>query len=135
MNQPRRGDVVFVDFPDKGTVPKEEFDDPHRAIVMQDDSQNKKVNSTIVVPISSRDSKNPDTLTEVLLYPETDPVEHESLAQLRKVSTVSVPGRITNKEEWKAGRASTSVMQDIELKVAYILSLPVDPDDDRYSSD
>lgn len=114
----------MVTFPQPDEIPDEEFENPHPAVVLQNDNDNHQRETTIVVPLTS--GSNPDPLDEVLLTPSEDGVQNDSLAQLHMITAVSVPGRIFDgggsPSAWKLGEASPKVMNEIENKLSLILS-------------
>jgi mRNA interferase MazF len=122
---PNRGDVVLVNFPEPDDVDPGEFEKPHPAVVVQNNSDNRQKKSTIVVPVTS--GTDPDPLTEVLLTPENDGVENRSIAILNQITTVSISGKIKDQGSdsgtWKMGEVHPDTMRDIENKLAYVLNL------------
>jgi len=122
-----RGDVVRVTFPPADETPDAEFEDPHPAVVLQNDSENSSIDSTVVIPVTSRNDQTPHQLLEVLLTPERDGVENESIAKLTQITTVSIPGRIMDEGEdeaaWKMGEVSPETMEDLSNKLCYLLRL------------
>lgn len=118
-----RGDLVLVTFPDPDEAPEGTFENPHPAVVLQNNSDNAKLDSTIVIPVTSGDDAHP--LCEVQLTPSRDDVENESIAVLNQITTVSIPDQIKDvdgdESAWKMGSISSKSMKDIEMKLEYVL--------------
>lgn len=123
MTSVSRGDIVWVTF-DEDT-PDAEFDDPHMAVVIQNNDRNEKLDSTVVIPISSRSLS--DFLTEVELSSEIEGLTSDSIAILTQISTVSVPDRIFDEGDdesiWKAGEIPRDKITEIEHKLTYLLGV------------
>ena len=90
MSSVERGDIVWVTFPDPEEVPEEEFENPHPAVVIQNDSRNHEYDTTIVAPLTtSQDSTQ--CLADVSVSSATEDVEKDSIAKLGMLTVVSVP--------------------------------------------
>jgi mRNA-degrading endonuclease toxin of MazEF toxin-antitoxin module len=122
---PHRGDVVRVSFPEPSDIPDAEFEDPHPAVVIQNNSDNNQKDSTVVIPCT--DGSDPDPLREVPLHPEKDGVEKMTKAVVNQITTVSIPGRIKDYSDdpdvWKMGEVSQDKMTEIEQKLDFVLGL------------
>lgn len=125
MTVPSKGDVVWVDFPETDDVPDEEMDDPHMAVVFQNQSLNHDKRSTIVVPITSGEPT--DRTCEVSIPSHNEPVDHQSKAVVTKMTCVSIPERIHSYSEdeasWKEGELSIKRMNEIETRIGYVLGV------------
>lgn len=125
MTAPSRRDIVWVTFPDSGCTPPQEMDNPHMAVVMQNDGLNKREESTIVIPITTGTSN--DQLKEVDIPSYNEPVENDSKAVLTKMTVVSIPERIhdegTDPSGWKEGKLSEKKMNEIENKLGWLLGV------------
>lgn len=125
MTDPSRGDIVWVTFPDDDDIPDEEFDNPHMAVVLQNDGQNSRRDSTIVVPISSGAAT--ENLTEVDIPSYDEDVDEDSHAVLTQITTVSIPNRIKDEDEdpsaWKQGELSDERLSEIENYLASLLRI------------
>lgn len=126
MTSVSRGDIVYVNFPDD--PPDAEFDDPHPAVVLQSDSENEQLDSTVVIPVTS--GSDPHPLREVYLPAQSQGVENDSIAVLTQLTTVSVPDRIMDESEdedvWKMGEVTPDKMEEIEEKLLYVLNFSMD---------
>ena len=126
MSSVERGDIVWVTFPDPEEVPEEEFENPHPAVVIQNDSRNHEYDTTIVAPLTtSQDSTQ--CLADVSVSSATEDVEKDSIAKLGMLTVVSVPSRIMEEgedpETWKMGELSASKMSEIETRLDLVLGL------------
>lgn len=125
MTTVHRRDIVWVTFPDSDEIPPEEMDNPHMAVVLQTDDMNNKLNSTVVVPISSGGVR--DSLREVFIPSHSEDVDENSVAVLSQITTVSVPGRIFDESEdeaaWKQGELSREKMNEIEDRLGYLFGV------------
>ena len=125
MTTPSRGDIVWVTFPDSEEIHPEEMNNPHMAVVMQNDGLNRREGSTIVIPITSGTSN--DRLKEVDIPSYSEPVDHDSKAVLSKMTVVSIEGRIFDEcedpEAWKQGELSPEIMNEIENKLGWLLGV------------
>jgi mRNA-degrading endonuclease toxin of MazEF toxin-antitoxin module len=125
MTTPSRGDIVWVTFPDDDDIPDEEMDNPHMAVVLQNDGQNERRDSTIVVPISSGAAT--ERLTEVDIPAYNEDVDVDSHAVLTQITTVSIPGRIKDQHDepssWKQGELSDDKMAEIESYLSSLLRI------------
>lgn len=126
MSSVERGDIVWVTFPDPEEVPDEEFENPHPAVVIQNNSRNHEYDTTIVAPLTtSQDSTK--CLADVSVSSATEDVEKDSIAKLGMLTVVSVPGRIMeeseNPETWKMGELSAGKMNEIENRLNLVLGL------------
>ncbi|RKD95650.1 type II toxin-antitoxin system PemK/MazF family toxin [Halopiger aswanensis] len=126
MSSVSRGDVVWVTFPDPDDIPDEEFENPHPAVVVQNDTRNQRYDTTIVAPLTtSQDS--PEEFADVAVPSTSEGVEEDSIAKLGMLSTVSVPGRIMDQSEnsdvWKMGELSASKMNEIEARLEVLLGI------------
>jgi len=121
-----RGDIVWVTFPDSEDVPDEEFDNPHPAIVIQNDTKNNRLDSTLVIPLTTSQSE-PESLSDVKLSAASEDVKEDSVAKLEGITMVSVPKRImeesTAPEVWKMGEVSASKLNEIESRLELVLGL------------
>jgi len=126
MPSVERGDIVWVTFPDPNDVPDEEFENPHPAIVIQNNSRNHEYDTTIVAPLTTAQNRS-QALADVRVSSASEDVEEDSIAKLGMLTTVSVPGRIMdesdNPEVWKMGELSASKMDDIEKRLDLVLGL------------
>lgn len=126
MTSVSRGDIVWVTFPDDDDLPDEEFDNPHPAVVIQNDTENHHLDSTVVVPITTSKTTATEQF-EVELRAPSDGVEDDGVATLDMISSVSVPGRIMEVSEdpevWKMGEISVSKLNEIENRLEVLLSL------------
>lgn len=104
----------------------EEFDDPHPAIVIQNDSENESLDSTIVIPTTTS-TTGATGFTDIELSTDTEDVEEDCVAKPEMIASVSVPGRIMDESEdpdvWKMGELSASKMNELESALEVILSL------------
>lgn len=121
-----RGDIVWVNFPDPDEIPDEEFDNPHPAIVVQNDTRNHRYDTTVVAPLTtSQDSA--EEFVDVSITASAEDVDEDSVAKLGMLSTVSVPGRIMNESEspdvWKMGELSASKINEIEARLEVLLGI------------
>lgn len=125
MTDPSRGDIVWVNFPDLKDIPDEEMDDPHMAVVIQNDGQNERRDTTIVVPISSGTAH--DEYTEVDIREHSEDVDHDSHAVLPLTTVVSIEGRIKDVHDdesaWKQGELSDSTLHEIERNLKALLEI------------
>jgi len=71
-----RGDIVWVTFPEPDDVPDEEFDNPHPAIVIQNDTKNHRLDSTLVIPLTTS-QKSAEALSDVELSAASEDVEED----------------------------------------------------------
>lgn len=126
MTSVSRGDIVWVTYPEPDDVPEEEFDNPHPSIVVQNDTKNHRLDTTVVVPLSTSQT-SADTLSDVELSSASEEVESDCVAKLEMLTTVSVPGRImeesTDPDVWKMGEISASKMNEVETKLELVLGL------------
>lgn len=126
MNSVERGDIVWVTFPDPNDIPEEEFENPHPAIVIQNDSRNHEYETTIVAPLTTA-QETTQALADVKIPSASEDVEKDSIAKLGMLTTVSVPGRIMDKSEnpetWKMGELSARKMNEIEQRLELALGL------------
>lgn len=126
MTSVSRGDIVWVTFPKPDNIPDEEFDNPHPSIVVQNDTKNHRLDTTVVVPLSTSQN-GADMLSDVELSSASEEVENDCVAKLEMLTTVSVPGRImeqsTDPEIWKMGEVSASKINEIESKLELVLGL------------
>lgn len=126
MSSVARGDVVWVTFPDPEEVPDEEFENPHPAVVVQNDARNHRHDTTIVAPLTTSQS-GAEALADVQIVSTSDGVDEDCVAKLGMLSTVSVPGRIMdqseNPEVWKMGALSASKMNEIEARLEVVLGI------------
>ena len=115
----------MVTFPDPPDAPDGTFENPHPAVIVQNDSDNAQLQSTIVVPVTTGD--DPDPISEVLLTPPDDDVEHPSIVVINQVTTVSIPDQIKDvdgdEEAWKLGQVSADSLREIEEKLAVVMSI------------
>lgn len=116
-----RFDIVRVDFPDQDNIPDSEFDSPHPAVVIQNDTANSRLQTATVVPVTTNDYSGHDY--EVQLFPEKDGVEKDSVAKANLIESVSISDRITNKDDWKMGEISSMKMEELEGAIASHLSI------------
>lgn len=125
MTNISRGDIVRVTFPSADEGFDETIEDPHPAVVVQNDGLNANSDTTIVVPLTS--GSDPDRLYEVKLTPPQDGVENESLAQIPQLTVVSIPEQIKDESEdesaWKEGEISDEKLNEIENKIEFLLCL------------
>lgn len=126
MTSVERGDIVWVTFPDPNDIPEEEFENPHPAIVIQNDSRNHEYETTIVAPLTTAQDTT-QALADVKIPSASEDVEKDSIAKLGMLTTVSVPGRIMDKSEnpetWKMGELSARKMNEIEQRLELALGL------------
>lgn len=126
MTSVTRGDIVWVTFPESDEVPDEVFDNPHPAIVVQNDSENERLDSTIVVPTTTSTTSE-SYFTSIELPAATEDVEEDCIAKPEMIATVSVPGQIMDESKdpdvWKMGELSASKMNDLEAALEVVLSL------------
>lgn len=83
-----RFDVVRVDFPEQSKIPDSEFDSPHPAVVVQNDTSNNRLDTVTVVPVTTNDYSGRDY--EMQLFPEKDGVEEVSVAKANLIASVSL---------------------------------------------
>jgi len=121
-----RGDVVYVTFPDPEDIPDEEFDNPHPAIVVQNDTRNHRYDTTIVAPLTTSQSSE-EEFADVQILSTSEGVDEDSIAKSGMLSTVSVPGRIMDHSEnpdiWKMGELSANKMNEIEARLEVLLGI------------
>ncbi|NHX37279.1 MULTISPECIES: type II toxin-antitoxin system PemK/MazF family toxin [Halolamina] len=121
-----RGDVVWVTFPDPEDIPDEEFENPHPAIIVQNDTRNHRHDTTIVAPLSTSQSSE-EEFADVAISSTSEEVDDDSIAKLGLLSAVSVPGRIMDQSEdpnvWKMGELSASKMSEIEARLEVLLGI------------
>jgi mRNA-degrading endonuclease toxin of MazEF toxin-antitoxin module len=121
-----RGDVVWVTFPDPEDVPEEEFENPHPAIVVQNDTRNHKYDTTVVAPLTTTQTST-EEFVDVEISSTSEEVDNNSIAKLGLLSAVSVPGRIMDQSEnpdvWKMGELSASKMNEIEARLEVLLGI------------
>src|SRR5699024_6253010 len=121
MTSVSRRDIIWVSFPDQNEIPPEEFDNPHPAIVIQNNSDNNSLDSTVVVPLTTNQNGEVRLLTDVRVSAATEDIDEDSTAKLNLLSSVSVPGRIFDEGEnegaWKIGEISPTKMTEIENKL------------------
>lgn len=121
-----RGDVVWVTFPDPEDIPEEEFENPHPAVVVQNDTRNHRYDTTIVAPLSTSQTSE-EEFADVAISSTSEEVDDDSIAKLGLLSAVSVPGRIIDQSEdpkiWKMGELSTSKMSEIEAHIEVLLGI------------
>lgn len=126
MTSVSRGDIVWVTYPEPDDIPEEEFDNPHPSIVVQNDTKNHRLDTTVVVPLSTSQTST-DALSDVELSSASEEVESDCVAKLEMLTTVSVPGRImeqsTDPDVWKMGEISASKMNEVETKLELVLGL------------
>jgi mRNA-degrading endonuclease toxin of MazEF toxin-antitoxin module len=115
MNTLNRGDIVRVDFPDEDEIPSSEFDSPHPAVVVQNDTANNRLETATVVPVTTSGYNGNDY--QVRLFPDCDGVEEESVAKANLIATVSISDRIINEEEWKMGEISPKKTDELEAAI------------------
>lgn len=93
------------------------------AVVLQNDGQNDRRDTTIVVPITSGPAQ--DEYTEVDIRAVNEDVRRDSHAILPLTTVVSTPGRIKDVDDdvssWKQGELSSSVMHEIEQNLRHLL--------------
>lgn len=116
-----RGDIVRVDFPEEDEIPDCEFDSPHPAVVVQNNSANHQLDTVTVVPITTNEYSGKDF--EVQLFPDEDGVERQSVAKANLIASVSIQDRITNEEEWKMGEIRPIKMDELEAAISSHLSI------------
>mgnify|MGYP006281844895 CR=1 len=116
-----RMDIVRVDFPDEDEIPDCEFDSPHPAVVVQNDTANNRLSTATVVPVTTNIYQGHDY--EVQLFPENDGVEQVCVAKANLIATISIEDRILNEEEWKMGRISSTKMNELEGAISSHLSI------------
>lgn len=120
-----RRDIVWVTFPEPEDIHPEEMDNPHPTVVLQADDMNNKLDSTVVIPISTNAVR--DSLREVPIPAHNEDVEEDSKAVLTQITTVSVPGRIFDEgeeeEAWKMGELSADKMGEIEDRLGYLFGV------------
>ena len=116
-----RGDIVRVDFPDQDEIPDVEFDSPHPAVVVQNNTENNRLDTVTVVPVTTNPYQGADY--EVQLFPEDDGVEETSVAKINLITSVSIQDRIANEEEWKMGEISAIKMDELEAAISSHLSI------------
>lgn len=107
-----RGDIVRVDFPEAEDIPDSEFDSPHPAIVIQNNTANHRLDTVTVVPVTTNDYNGHDY--EVRLFAEKDGVKEESVAKVNLISSVSINDRVMNEKDWKMGGISGVKMDELE---------------------
>lgn len=121
---PKRGDVVNVSFPDADDIPDAEFEDPHPAVVIQNNNDNRRRDATVVIPCT--DGEDPHPIFEVLLLPGEDGVDKKTKAVVNQITTVSIPERIKNISDdpdvWKKGEVRQEKMTEIENVLEYVVS-------------
>lgn len=126
MTSVSRGDIVWVTYPEPDDVPKEEFDNPHPSVVVQNDTKNHRLDTTVVIPLSTSQASG-EALSDVELSSSSEEVEDDCVAKLEMITTVSVPGRVmersTDPEVWKMGEISASKINEIESKLELVLGL------------
>lgn len=126
MTSVSRGDIVWVTYPEPDDIPEEEFDNPHPSIVVQNDTKNHRLDTTVVIPLSTSQT-NADSLSDVEFSATSEEVEDDCIAKLEMITTVSVPGRImeqsTNPDVWKMGQVSASKINEIESKLELVLGM------------
>lgn len=115
----------MVSFPDDEDIPDNEFDGAHPAVIVQNDGQNDRRDTTVVIPVST--GTESDALSEVQLDSSGDGVEHDSIAKLHQITTVSTPDRIVeghdDESAWKMGEVSSHTMNNIENYLGYLLQI------------
>lgn len=116
-----KGDIVRVDFPEKDEIPDCEFDSPHPAVVVQNNSANHQLDTVTVVPITTNEYSGKEY--EVQLFQDEDGVERLSVAKVNLIASVSIQDRVTNEEEWKMGEISSIKMNELEAAIASHLSI------------
>lgn len=125
MADPNRGEIVWVDFPDSEDIPDELMDDPHMGVVIQNDGQNGRQPTTVVVPISSGPAKS--RYTEVDIPSFDEPVDQDSHAILTLMTAVSIEDNIKsgydNKDAWCEGELTNSTMHEIERNLRLLFEL------------
>lgn len=121
-----RGDVVWVTFPDPEDVPDEEFENPHPAVVVQNDTRNHKFETTLVVPLTTSQTSE-EEFADIAISSSSEEVDDDCVAKLGLLSAVSVPGRIMdeseNPEVWKMGELSAGKMSEIEAHLEILLGI------------
>ena len=121
MKSLNRGDIVRVDFPDGDEIPSSEFDSPHPAVVIQNDTANNRLETATVVPVTTNAYNGNDY--EVRLFPERDGVEEASVAKANLIASISIRDRIINEEEWKMGEISPKKMDELEAAIRSHISI------------
>lgn len=116
-----RFDVVRVDFPEQNKIPDSEFDSPHPAVVVQNNTANSRLDTATVAPVTTNAYSGHDY--EVQLFPETDGVQEKSVAKANLLASVSIADRITNEDDWKMGEISSPKMNELEAAIASHLSI------------
>lgn len=114
-------DIVRVDFPEAETIPDPEFDSPHPAVVVQNDTANNQLDTATVVPVTT--NKYQGTDFEVQLFSDRDGVKERSVAKANLIATVSIEDRITNESHWKMGEISPEKMDELEAAISSHLSI------------
>lgn len=118
---PSRGDIIRADFPDEDEIPDSEFDSPHPAVVIQNNTANHKLSTVTVIPVTSNEYN--DYGYEVQLFPEKDGVEEVSVAKANLISSISIEERVTNEDEWKMGEISPKKMDELEASISSHISI------------
>lgn len=116
-----RFDVVRVDFPEQNKIPDDEFDSPHPAVVVQNNTANSRLNTVTLVPVTTNEYSGHDY--EVQLFPGTDGVDEKSVAKANLLASVSIADRVTNEDDWKMGEISSPKMNELEAAIASHLSI------------
>jgi len=125
VTYPKRGEIVRVSFPNDGDQPRDLIDDPHPAIVLQNDGANERFDTTIVIPLTT--GSGADRIYEVEVRPPKDEVDNPSLAQLTQLMVVSIPEQIKEdydqKSAWCEGEVHEDTLNDIENQLNYVLGI------------
>ncbi len=116
-----RGDIVRIDFPEEDEIPDCEFDSPHPAVIVQNNSANHELATVTVVPITTNEYRGKGH--EIQLFPDNDGVERQSVAKVNLIASVSIQDRIMNEEEWKMGEISPVKMDELEAAISSHLSI------------
>lgn len=117
---------MWVTFPDPDDIPDEEFENPHPAVVVQNDHRNYNYDTTIVAPLTTNQTSE-EEFADVAISATSEGVDTDSVAKLGLLSAVSVPGRIMDESDdpdvWKMGELSASKLSEIEAKLEILLGI------------
>lgn len=118
-----RGEVYFVDLPgsedDDDDVEGDEWGLRHPGIVVQNNSENRTLNTTIIVPTTSGSAEEAGGLTTIFIPSNGTCMHNDSIALCHQLRVVDVDERIEN----RLGKLEEKKMREIERAIEIALAL------------
>lgn len=118
-----RGEVYFVDLPgsedDDDDVEGDEWGLRHPGIVVQNNSENRTFDTTIIVPTTSGSAEEASGLTTVYIPSDGTCMDNDSIALCHQIRVVDVAERFGE----RMGELEEKKMREIERAIEVALAL------------